>query len=514
MLTANRISPLLIVVYILVLLHLPAESQESGGYLSAVAKEITYSDSLSPSFQETMSDSLNKIALIQTLEQQKAEAIDEQKSLKKKLNQAKTLRWLFMWLGGAFLVLLVFFFRRYRLNWHLNRELKRKEKELSNAMKRIEENQERFFHQHEKVKQMIDSSSDGLWEVNLETEEISFGNSFERLSGSKAETFTVKEITQPGSFFHPEDAPIFQQAIKDCMAGRRKEVNVELRIKQKAKSYRWIRLRGCRIVEQTSKKQEWIMGIVYDIHSLKEAQTRMREKEQELLEANKAKDKFFSIIAHDLKSPFNAIVGLSDLLNQEYYSFTDEEKKEFIDSIYQASENAFQLLQNLLQWSRSQNNRIEFYPETIDFNKLVDEVIQVNQHRAAQKEITIHKEHIENITLEADKNMLNLVIHNLLSNALKFTSRGKRVTLKAYVKQQHLWFYVIDMGIGIPEEQQATLFNIDNNYKKHGTEKETGTGLGLILCKEFITSHQGQIWVESKENEGSTFGFKIPVNQS
>jgi signal transduction histidine kinase len=133
---------------------------------------------------------------------------------------------------------------------------------------------------------------------------------------------------------------------------------------------------------------------------------------------------------------------------------------------------------------------------------------------AARKEITIRKEIPEKINLEADRNMLSLVIHNLLSNALKFTYKNRRVSIKANVQGNSLLFYVIDQGMGIPEEHKDTLFDIDNDYKTRGTDKEKGTGLGLTLCKEFVKRHNGDIWVESKEGEGSLFGFKIPLKQS
>jgi PAS domain S-box-containing protein len=464
-------------------------------------------------FQNANPDSLDRAMVIESLKRQRAIALSEQSSLERRLNTATTLRRILMLMGGAFLVLMVFYFRRYRKHLQLARKLKKKERELSNALSRLNENQQEYFNQYEKIKRMIEDSSDGLWEVKPETGEISFGGSLKRVAGYEVNIRNVNDITSKENPFHPGDAVKFKKAIENCISGRHKGINVEVRVLHQSKKYWWIRLRGSLVNCDNGSSQRCIMGIVHDIHATKEAEAKTREKEQQLLDTNKAKDKFFSIIAHDLKSPFNAIVGLSDLLNHEYESFSDEEKKEFIKSIYGASDNAFQLLQNLLQWSRSQNGRIEFEPKQLELNVIVDEVIQINQPMAARKEITIRKEIPEKTNLEADRNMLSLVIHNLLSNALKFTYRNRNVSLKANVQGNNLLFYVIDQGMGIPEENKDRLFDIDSDYKTRGTEKEKGTGLGLTLCKEFVNRHHGDIWVESKEDQGSLFGFRIPLKQ-
>ena len=461
----------------------------------------------------TNPDSLDRARVIESLKRQRAIAEAEQDSLERQLYTSTTLRRVLMLLGGAFLVLMVFYFRRYRKHLQLARRLKKKERELSNALSRLNANQQEYFNQYEKIKRMIEDSSDGLWEVQPQTGEISFGGSLERLAGREVNIRHVNDITSKENPFHPGDAEKFKKAIDNCISGRHRRINIEVRVLHKSKKYRWIRLRGSLVNCDDGTRQGCIMGIVHDIHAIKEAEAKAREKEKQLLDTNKAKDKFFSIIAHDLKSPFNAIVGLSDLLNHEYENFSDEEKKEFINSIYDASENAYQLLQNLLQWSRSQNGRIEFEPKQLELNLIVDEVIQINQPMAARKEIIIQKEIPEKISLEADRNMLSLVIHNLLSNALKFTYRSRKVSLKANVQGNKLLFYVIDQGMGIPEERKDKLFDVDSDYKTRGTEKEKGTGLGLTLCKEFVSKHKGEIWVESKEGKGSLFGFKIPLKQ-
>jgi signal transduction histidine kinase len=244
-----------------------------------------------------------------------------------------------------------------------------------------------------------------------------------------------------------------------------------------------------------------------------------REKVQESLltyskmleEANASKDKFFSIIAHDLRSPFNAILGFSELLKEDYESLTDEERKDMIGSIYNSGKSAFSLLENLLIWARSQTHRIEYKPEKFDLSIVAIEAINVLKHQAETKHIKLITEIKYGTLVFADNNMVNTILRNLISNAIKFTNEKGRVIISGNKVKDKIEVVIKDSGLGMTDEVKNNLFNLGNSVSKKGTAGEKGTGLGLLLCKEFIDKHKCKICVESEIGKGSTFKFTLPV---
>lgn len=238
----------------------------------------------------------------------------------------------------------------------------------------------------------------------------------------------------------------------------------------------------------------------------------LREKENSLTELNKSKDKFFSILAHDLRSPFTSLLGLTEFLENEIDSLDDEEVKKIVLNISVSSKKVYKLLENLLQWSRIQTGRIDFQPEKFSINHLINDVTELYKINAAKKEITINNLLHSEIEVFADKAMLETVLRNLVSNAIKFTSPGGIVNIIAHEQTSGIiQVTVADNGIGISRKLQNTVFDIDSNPSTPGTENEKGTGLGLVLCKEFVHKNKGKIWVESIPKKGSSFHFTIPV---
>ncbi len=253
-----------------------------------------------------------------------------------------------------------------------------------------------------------------------------------------------------------------------------------------------------------------LAGVGHDITEQKQAQNEIRNKNEQLQRLNAEKDKFFSIIAHDLRSPFNAILGLSELLTWDVQENTVEEVKEIAEIIIQSSESAVDLLDELLIWSRSQTGRMKFDPQNFRLHDLIDEIMHLFADVAGQKSISITKELVDGAPVFADKNMISTVLRNLVSNAIKFTMPDGRITISVQEKKDELLVSVQDTGKGIPPNVIPKLFHIDGNYSTPGTQNEKGTGLGLILCKDFVDRHGGKIWVESDEGKGSTFYFTIP----
>jgi signal transduction histidine kinase/ligand-binding sensor domain-containing protein len=234
-------------------------------------------------------------------------------------------------------------------------------------------------------------------------------------------------------------------------------------------------------------------------------------KTSELYELNASKDKFFSIIAHDLKNPFNTIIGFSEMLKEEIKSGDKEAIGECAGVINKSAVQTFMLLENLLEWANSQRGKILFSPIPIKLSELYNEELSVLNDMAKGKDIELKSSYPENLTIIADKNMMKTILRNLISNAIKFTHKNGKVEVNALISNKQVEISVSDTGIGMSDETKAKLFRIDADLSTQGTENEKGTGLGLFLCKEFIEKHGGKIWVESKSGKGSIFKFTMPV---
>jgi signal transduction histidine kinase len=230
----------------------------------------------------------------------------------------------------------------------------------------------------------------------------------------------------------------------------------------------------------------------------------------ELKELNASKDKFFSIIGHDLRNPFNSIIGLTDLLLMNSEITTPEKLQKSLENIRGSSQQAHELLENLLLWARSHTGILAFRPETVDLKILVEESISLVSAQAIRKNITIHEDFDLKLSIHADVNMVRTVLRNLLTNAVKFTNQNGEVWVRLSVNNGSCTISIQDNGAGIPAEKIETLFRIDTSYKTRGTAQEPGTGLGLILCKEFVERHGGRIEVESQSGKGSEFRVVLP----
>ncbi len=247
---------------------------------------------------------------------------------------------------------------------------------------------------------------------------------------------------------------------------------------------------------------------------LEQKNKTIEQSENELKVLNASKNKFFSIIAHDLKNPFHTVMGYSWLLSKDYEHFTEDERRKFASDIHHSTNNIFRLLQNLLEWSRSQTGRLIFSPRNIEFKKIIENSVSVLRSLAEQKNIEIKIEYDNDLILFADPLMIETVLRNLINNAIKFTPENGLIEVSAIQITDQISICVKDSGIGISEEDVRNLFQIDSTVKRKGTNNEDGSGLGLILCKEFVYKNNGTIWVNSSPGVGSSFYFTIPAKSA
>ncbi len=254
---------------------------------------------------------------------------------------------------------------------------------------------------------------------------------------------------------------------------------------------------------------------IREVEKRKIIEQKLLIDEAQLIELNATKDKFFSIIAHDLKSPFNSILCFSELLINNIDKYDSQKQKQIMGYIHESAINTYKLLENLLTWSRSQSGRISYNPEKENLYLLVVETIDMLNQGLLKKSIKLTNNISGDSFAFVDKDMFSTIIRNLVSNAIKFTQQGGEIIIEECIitdesNRDFVKISVIDNGLGMSNEVQSKLFSITHNISTQGTENEHGTGLGLILCKEFVEKHRGEIWVESEEGKGSSFMFTIP----
>jgi len=256
-----------------------------------------------------------------------------------------------------------------------------------------------------------------------------------------------------------------------------------------------------------------MIALFRNIEKRKKAEKLVQEKTLQLETTNATKDKFFSIIAHDLKNPLGSFREMSAMLNDNYDSFDDGERKEILTMLKSSSENLYLLLENLLEWSRAQRGLIQFNPINFELNFIANNCVELLKLSADKKRIKLVNNVASDFNIYADPNLITTIIRNLISNAIKFTLNDGIIEVGAdmLTDQNTVKVYVKDSGIGMEQEIIDKLFRIDVNITSKGTSGESGTGLGLILCKEFVEKHNGKIWVESKIGLGSTFNFTLPI---
>ncbi len=256
------------------------------------------------------------------------------------------------------------------------------------------------------------------------------------------------------------------------------------------------------------------LWLKHSVDQLKDEIENRKQIQAELETANRSKDKLFSIVAHDLNNPFTTLMWSIDLLKSSLDNISPEDLNFFVDQLHISINRIYELNKNLLSWARTQSSRIEVKAQNLSLDQLIDENIHLVTEMAEKKQISIIRENSCRESVYADKELLNTVIRNLLTNGLKFTKSGGKITLKAEKEKQGVTLEIRDTGVGMPPEKVEKLFQVGEKQSTYGTDNETGTGLGLILAKEFIELMGGSIYVESKEGEGTAFFITIPIGKN
>ncbi len=334
-----------------------------------------------------------------------------------------------------------------------------------------------------------------------------FNHAFEFLTGRKE----AEVLGQSLEILFPPDTAVQSMAqIRKTVTGERWE-SVEIEIMHRDGTERTVLWNSATIFATDGKTPVATIAQGQDITGRIEAESIIKLKNSELVCINAEKDKFFSIIAHDLRSPFNSFLGLTQVMDEELDKLNMDEIKQIASGMKKSADNLFQLLENLLQWARMQQGLIAFAPAIIKLLPLVNESAATIIESAHQKGIKTTCDIAGEIEVFADSNMLQSILRNLLSNAVKFTNNGGDIVISARaVENDRIEIAIKDSGIGMSQNIMDKLFHIDARVNRKGTQNEPSSGLGLLLCKEFIEKHNGRIWVESEENKGSTFYFTIP----
>jgi len=350
----------------------------------------------------------------------------------------------------------------------------------------------------------------GVWDYDMVNNILIWDDQMFALYGLDKKNFIgAYEAWQEG--LHPDDLLRGDQEIQMAISGK-KEFNTEFRVLWPDGTVRYIRALAV-VQRDDSGKALRMIGTNWDITSQKNAEQLLLESKEDLQKTNAEKDKFFSIISHDLRGPFNGFLGLSKLLAESLQDMSQQEIRKMAGAMKNSAVNLFRLLENLLEWSRLQRGITSFEPGPFLLMPMIAESMHPVMDLANKKEIDTIFEIPADLEVFADQYMLSSTIRNLASNAVKFTIKGGKVTMAAKtIPGNSVEISVRDTGIGMSPQMVADLFRLDVQTNRKGTDGEPSSGLGLLLCKEFVEKHGGKLRVESEEGKGSVFYFTIPYH--
>jgi len=305
------------------------------------------------------------------------------------------------------------------------------------------------------------------------------------------------------SHIHPDDMEHYGRAMKESLARQKKQYTIEFRMLSPEGKYEWLQNNTTATYDSSGRVLRRIVQ-ARDI-------TKQVDLENELRKLNADKDQFIRILGHDLRTPFNSLIGFSGLLLENLHEYDLQQIEELVKVINETSLNTYELLEQILLWVKSQSGKLKIKIEPFDFKQESANVVRTMENMAVKKGIQLDIIETEKISLLADSNIFKTVLRNLISNAIKFTNPNGHIIISAEKQEQSVLIAVSDNGVGMDEIVMAKLWEIDNDYTSKGTNGETGTGFGLKLCKELIEKHGGKIWAESVPGKGSKFLIRLPI---
>ncbi len=375
---------------------------------------------------------------------------------------------------------------------------------------------ERLLESERKFRRLIEISPSQILISDKKTGKFLFANeSVLKLLMASAEDV----IGQPAELFYTDQSgrSLFMEKLKE----NKSVSNFELSIKKRTGELISV-LVGARITDfegrqaimasltDITEQKRTNESLVDEIAERKLVEKRLKRTAKALQEADATKDKFFSIIAHDLKNPFHTLIGFSDVLYQDLESLTKKEIFNIAENLHEAAERGYRLLENLLEWARLQKGKMVVTKSELNSKMLVKDIFKSLEIIAQNKEITLTNKIENHVTVFADENMLRTILRNLISNAIKYTNQGGEITVTGSESKAGSTFEVCDNGVGMPEQMIQRLFQIGQQVSTSGTANERGTGLGLILCKDMLEKQRGSIKVASALNKGTTFSIRLP----
>lgn len=384
--------------------------------------------------------------------------------------------------------------------------------EIATDITKVKETEEALRESEEKFRFLAENTNDVIWVMDKNGRFRYISPAVEKLRG-----YTPEEVIQqkPEEMLTPDSLKKVEKAMAEVFAyidmGQRQREAVTLDLQQPCKDGNVIWTEAViTLIFDDNGQFVFFLGASRDISKRRQVEEALRESEQQLREINASKDKFFSIIAHDIRNPLGVMIGYTDMLLSYYKEFKSKDILDSLTTINRASKELLNLLENLLTWARSQTGRIDFEPQSENLSFMVNDAIVLQKEAARAKQILLSADIDASLEVFVDEQMLKTILRNLLSNAIKFTREGGTVTISSKIVAEFVQVTVSDSGVGIEPGILDTLFRIDISHSTPGTNQEKGSGLGLILCKEFVATHGGDIWIESEVDVGSTFSFTIP----
>jgi len=365
--------------------------------------------------------------------------------------------------------------------------------------------QQEIVEAHKKYEMVIKAAKAGVYEIDPATFEIDGEEKLAEVFG-----YTTQEVKDNGwgALLPIEDFNKKKELLSSLLQGKIKSYSLEHRVIKKDGTLAWAVSSGSLVTDARGKSK--IVGTLTDITERKLAEEKLKKYSEDLQKSNSSKDKFFSIISHDLRNPFNSLLGFSELLANNIEDLTEDEIKESAKSLHRTATNLFNLLTNLLEWSRLQTGNFSFEKSEFSLGGLLNHVVSIYSDSLDAKNLKLIKRQDCEVNILADQNMIEAAIRNLISNAIKFTRDGGTITVGCVKNENGAQIFVTDTGVGISSEDQERLFKIEKQFTTEGTKNEKGTGFGLLLCKELVEKNNGTIKVKSEKDKGSTFTISLP----